>query len=101
MATFNAPRAVAGAMVEGPGDVYICADCVDIAYGIVLQAVLRAASPAGRLDDLDAPTLLVQGIDAGLRGSDFEAGVRLPFGTIVDPRAYVGGYFYGSQSIDP
>jgi hypothetical protein len=45
--------------------------------------------------------VLVQGIDAGLRGTDFEAGLRLPFATIVDPRAYVGGYFYGSHSIDP
>ena len=27
----------AGAMVEGPGDVYICGDCVEIAYGILLQ----------------------------------------------------------------
>ena len=35
------PSAVAGAMVEGPGDVYICADCVEIAYGIVLQMRAR------------------------------------------------------------
>ena len=28
-------------MVEGPGDVYICADCVDIAYGIILQQRAR------------------------------------------------------------
>ena len=32
---------VAGAMVEGPGDVYICADCVEIAYGILLQQRAR------------------------------------------------------------
>jgi ATP-dependent Clp protease ATP-binding subunit ClpX len=27
---------VAGPMVEGPNAIYICADCVEIAYGIVL-----------------------------------------------------------------
>ena len=32
---------VAGAMVEGPGDVYICGDCVEIAYGIILQQRAR------------------------------------------------------------
>ena len=32
---------VAGAMVEGPGDVYICSDCVEIAYGIVIQMRAR------------------------------------------------------------
>ncbi len=28
-------------MVEGPNDVYICGDCVEIAYGIVLQQRAR------------------------------------------------------------
>ena len=28
---------VTGSMVEGPGDVYICGDCIEIAYGIILQ----------------------------------------------------------------
>ena len=28
-------------MVEGPSDVYICGDCVEIAYGIVLQQRAR------------------------------------------------------------
>ena len=32
---------VAGAMVEGPMDVYICGDCVEIAYGILLQERAR------------------------------------------------------------
>ena len=32
---------VAGPMVEGPSDVYICGDCVEIAYGIVLQQRAR------------------------------------------------------------
>lgn len=32
---------VAGRMVEGPGDVYICGDCVEIAYGIILQQRAR------------------------------------------------------------
>ena len=33
--------AVAGFMVEGPADVYICDDCVEIAYGIMLQKRAR------------------------------------------------------------
>lgn len=32
---------VAGSMVEGPGDVYICADCVEMAYGIILEQRAR------------------------------------------------------------
>ena len=32
---------VAGRMIEGPGDVYVCEDCVEIAYGIVLQQRAR------------------------------------------------------------
>ena len=30
-----------GSMVEGPSDVYICGDCVEIAYGIILQQRAR------------------------------------------------------------
>jgi hypothetical protein len=33
--------AVAGEMVEGPDDVYICYDCAEIAYGIFLQRRAR------------------------------------------------------------
>jgi ATP-dependent Clp protease ATP-binding subunit ClpX len=32
---------VTGQMVEGPGDVYMCGDCVEIAYGIILQQRAR------------------------------------------------------------
>jgi ATP-dependent Clp protease ATP-binding subunit ClpX len=33
---------VTGSMVEGPSDVYICGDCAEIAYGIILQQRARS-----------------------------------------------------------
>jgi hypothetical protein len=35
------PTDAAGPMMEGPGDVYICEDCVEMAYGLVLEARAR------------------------------------------------------------
>ncbi len=45
--------------------------------------------------------MLLQGIDSALMGTDVEAGLRLPWLSGLDPRAYIGGYFYGSNAIDP
>lgn len=45
--------------------------------------------------------MLIQGLDSGLRGTDSEVGIRLPVLSQVDPRAYIGGYYYGSGLVDP
>lgn len=44
--------------------------------------------------------VLLRGIDAALRGADFETGIRLPVASALDLRAYIGGYAYGTPAID-
>ncbi len=46
---------VTGPMVEGPAEIYICADCTEVAYGIVLQMRGHRAAGVDRIRDKPTP----------------------------------------------
>src|ERR1700742_45325 len=50
----KSPRDV-GPMVEGPSDVYICANCVDLAHNIARQEKRKLPSAAPMFNNIPAP----------------------------------------------
>src|SRR5438045_91706 len=61
-----------GPMVEGPSDVYICANCVDLAHNIIRQEK-RKLSSAGipSLGQIPSPRQLKEFLDAYVIGQEF------------------------------
>src|SRR3954470_12458598 len=61
-----------GPMVEGPSDVYICANCVDLAHNIIRQEK-RKLSSAGVpvLGQIPSPRQIKEFLDAYVIGQEF------------------------------
>ena len=61
-----------GPMVEGPSDVYICANCVDLAHNIIRQEK-RKLSSAGvpALGQIPAPRQIKEFLDQYVIGQDY------------------------------
>src|SRR5215216_5037740 len=61
-----------GPMVEGPSDVYICANCVDLAHNIIRQEK-RKLSSAGvpALGQIPSPRQIKEYLDAYVIGQEY------------------------------
>src|SRR5207247_1183083 len=53
-----------GPMVEGPSDVYICANCVDLAHNIIRQEKRKMTSSAPLLTSIPSPRQINEFLDA-------------------------------------
>ncbi len=60
----------AGPVVEGPKDVHICANCVDLCHTIIRQEHRRVAHPALSLDSIPAPRQVKEFLDQYVIGQD-------------------------------
>ncbi len=59
-----------GAMVEGPNDVYICANCVDLCQNIFKQERRRVAAAKHSLDEVPTPRTIKEFLDQYVIGQD-------------------------------
>ncbi|MEY4820655.1 MAG: ATP-dependent Clp protease ATP-binding subunit ClpX [Planctomycetota bacterium] len=59
-----------GAMVEGPGDVYICANCTDLCQNIFKQEKRRVASARPLFATIPAPRQIKEFLDQYVIGQD-------------------------------
>jgi ATP-dependent Clp protease ATP-binding subunit ClpX len=60
-----------GPMVEGPSDVYICANCVDLAHNIIRQEKRKLSSAAPVLSNIPSPRQISGFLDQYVVGQDF------------------------------
>src|SRR5690349_14830797 len=60
-----------GPMVEGPSDVYICANCVDLAHNIIRQEKRKLSSAAPVLSNIPSPRQIKEFMDQYVVGQDF------------------------------
>src|SRR5947209_18277304 len=61
-----------GPMVEGPSDVYICANCVDLAHNIIRQEKRKmSATTAPTLASIPSPRQIKEFLDQYVIGQDF------------------------------
>src|SRR4051812_39563646 len=61
-----------GPMVEGPSDVYICANCVDLAHNIIRQEKRKLSSAgAPALGQIPAPRQIKEFLDAYVIGQEY------------------------------
>src|SRR4051812_24544988 len=61
-----------GPMVEGPSDVYICANCVDLAHNIIRQEKRKLSSAgAPQLGQIPSPRQIKEFLDAYVIGQEF------------------------------
>ena len=61
-----------GPMVEGPSDVYICANCVDLAHNIIRQEKRKnSASTAPTLSSIPSPRQIKEFLDQYVIGQNF------------------------------
>src|SRR5438309_3872958 len=61
-----------GPMVEGPSDVYICANCVDLAHNIIRQEKRKnSASTAPTLSTIPSPRQIKEFLDQYVIGQEF------------------------------
>ena len=60
----------AGPVVEGPKNVYICANCVDLCHTIIRQERRRVAEPALSLDSIPAPRQIKEFLEQYVIGQD-------------------------------
>ena len=51
-------------MVEGPSDVYICANCVDLAHNIIRQEKRKMTSSAPLFTSIPSPRQINEFLDA-------------------------------------
>jgi len=58
-------------MVEGPSDVYICANCVDLAHNIIRQEKRKLSSAAPVLSNIPSPRQIKEFMDQYVVGQDF------------------------------
>jgi len=59
-----------GAMVEGPSDVYICANCVDLCQNIFKQERRRVAAAKHSLEEVPTPRQIHEFLDQYVIGQD-------------------------------
>src|SRR5215472_4628737 len=61
-----------GPMVEGPSDVYICANCVDLAHNIIRQEKRKMSSTAApSFSSIPSPRQIKEFLDQYVIGQDF------------------------------
>src|SRR2546426_12613742 len=61
-----------GPMVEGPSDVYICANCVDLAHNIIRQEKRKmSATSAPAFTSIPSPRQIKEFLDQNVIGQDF------------------------------
>src|SRR5258708_17534329 len=60
-----------GPMVEGPSDVYICANCVDLAHNIIRQEKRKMTSSAPLFTSIPSPRQINEFLDAYLVGQGY------------------------------
>src|SRR6187402_3776405 len=59
-----------GPMVEGPSDVYICANCVDLAHNIIRQEKRKLTSSQPLFSSIPSPRQIKEFLDAYVVGQD-------------------------------
>src|SRR3954462_8181212 len=59
-----------GPMVEGPSDVYICANCVDLAHNIIRQEKRKLTSAGPLFSTIPAPRQIKEFLDQYVVGQD-------------------------------
>src|SRR5207247_11443155 len=59
-----------GPMVEGPSDVYICANCVDLAHNIIRQEKRKLTSTGPLFSTIPAPRQIKEFLDQYVVGQD-------------------------------
>jgi ATP-dependent Clp protease ATP-binding subunit ClpX len=52
-----------GPLVEGPGEVYICGECVDLCQSIIDQEKRRRGAPKGKFNDILSPRAIKEKLD--------------------------------------
>ncbi len=52
-----------GPLVEGPGDVYICGECIELCQSIIDQEKRRRAAPRGLVSHIPAPRTIKEKLD--------------------------------------
>jgi ATP-dependent Clp protease ATP-binding subunit ClpX len=52
-----------GPLVEGPGEVYICGECVDLCQSIIDQEKRRRGTPKGKFGDIPSPRSIKEKLD--------------------------------------
>ena len=60
-----------GPMVEGPSDVYICANCVDLAHNIIRQEKRKLTSSGPLFSTIPSPRQIKEHLDAYVVGQGF------------------------------
>src|SRR5436853_4627149 len=61
-----------GPMVEGPSDVYICANCVDLAHNIIRQEKRKLSSTgAPQLGQIPSPRQIKEYLDQYVIGQEY------------------------------
>src|SRR5829696_778091 len=60
-----------GPMVEGPSDVYICANCVDLAHNIIRQEKRKLSSSAPMFSTIPSPRQIKEFLDQYVIGQNY------------------------------
>src|SRR4029079_10735193 len=60
-----------GPMVEGPSDVYICANCVDLAHNIIRQEKRKLSTAAPMFSSIPSPRQIKEFLDQYVVGQPF------------------------------
>src|SRR5690349_17960978 len=60
-----------GPMVEGPSDVYICANCVDLAHNIIRQEKRKLSSSAPMFSSIPSPRQIKEYLDQYVVGQEY------------------------------
>src|SRR3982750_3072792 len=60
-----------GPMVEGPSDVYICANCVDLAHNIIRQEKRKLSSAQPLFNTIPAPRQIKEFLDQYVVGQNY------------------------------
>src|SRR3954468_7779322 len=60
-----------GPMVEGPSDVYICANCVDLAHNIIRQEKRKLTSSAPLFSTIPSPRQIKEFLDQYVVGQQY------------------------------
>src|SRR5688572_29169804 len=60
-----------GPMVEGPSDVYICANCVDLAHNIIRQEKRKLSSAAPLFSTIPTPRQIKEFLDQYVIGQEY------------------------------
>src|SRR6187431_2304114 len=60
-----------GPMVEGPSDVYICANCVDLAHNIIRQEKRKLSTAAPLFSSIPSPRQIKEFLDQYVIGQEY------------------------------